>query len=63
LHGQLAGFAHALRGYTLEKPPSIAEMVDLAEALRILRVREISADLRDVLLGSPPKSVVGVEAL
>lgn len=50
LHGQLAGFAHALRGYTLEKPPSIAEMVDLAEALRILQVREISADLRDVLL-------------
>jgi MoxR-like ATPase len=50
LLGQLAGFAHALRGYTLEKPPSIAEMVDLAEALRILRVREISADLRDVLL-------------
>ena len=50
LHEQLAGFAHALRGYTLEKPPSIAEMVDLAEALRILRVREISADLRDVLL-------------
>jgi hypothetical protein len=50
LHGQLAGFAHALRGYTLEKPPSIAEMVDLAEALRILRVSEISSDLRDVLL-------------
>jgi len=50
LHGQLAGFAHALRGYTLEKPPSIAEMVDLAEALRILRVPEISAELRDVLL-------------
>jgi uncharacterized protein with von Willebrand factor type A (vWA) domain len=50
LHGQLAGFAHALRGYTLEKPPSIAEMVDLAEALRILGVREISAELRDVLL-------------
>ena len=50
LHGQLAGFAHALRGYTLEKPPSIAEMVDLAEALKILGVREISAELRDVLL-------------
>jgi hypothetical protein len=28
-------------GYTLEKPPSIAGMVDLAEALKILRVREI----------------------
>ena len=50
LHGQLAGFAHALRGYTLEKPPSIAEMLDLAEALKILNVHEISADLRDVLL-------------
>jgi MoxR-like ATPase len=24
LHAHLAGFAHALRGYTLEKPPSIA---------------------------------------
>ena len=50
LHAQLAGFARALRGYTLEKPPSIAEMVDLAEALQILGVREISGDLRDVFL-------------
>ena len=50
LHGQLAGFAHALRRYTLEKAPSIAEMLDLAEALKVLGVREISADLRDVLL-------------
>ena len=50
LHTHLAGFAHALRGYTLEKPPSIAEMLDLAEALRILGARQISADLRDVLL-------------
>ena len=50
LHGHLAGFAHALRGYTLEKPPSIAEMLDLAEALKILGVREINAELRDVLL-------------
>src|SRR5215472_10430044 len=50
LHGQLAGFAHALRGYTLEKAPSIAEMLDLAEALKVLGVHEISADLRDVLL-------------
>jgi MoxR-like ATPase len=50
LHAHLAGFAHALRGYTLEKPPSIAEMLDLADALRILDARAISADLRDVLL-------------
>jgi MoxR-like ATPase len=50
LHAHLAGFAHALRGYTLEKPLSIAEMLDLAEALRILDARAISAELRDVLL-------------
>jgi MoxR-like ATPase len=50
LHMHLAGFAHALRGYTLEKPPSIAEMLDLAAALTILGARQISADLRDVLL-------------
>jgi len=50
LHGHLAGFAHALRGYTLEKPPSIAEMLDLAQALKILGVPEINAELRDVLL-------------
>ena len=50
LHGQLAGFAHALRGYKLEKPPSIAEMLDLAEALRLLEADGITADMRDVLL-------------
>ena len=50
LHGELAGFAHALRGYKLEKPPSIAEMVDLAEALRLLETDAITPDLRDVLL-------------
>jgi len=50
LHGQLAGFAQALRGYTMEKPPSIAEMLDLAEALNLLGAHEIRAELRDVLL-------------
>jgi MoxR-like ATPase len=50
LHGQLAGFAYALRGYTLEKAPSIAEMLDLAEALKILGVNKITPELRDVLL-------------
>jgi len=50
LHGELAGFAHALRGYKLEKPPSIAEMLDLAEALRLLEADGISPELRDVLL-------------
>ncbi|MCX6631498.1 MAG: MoxR family ATPase [Candidatus Solibacter sp.] len=50
LHGELAGFAHALRGYKLEKPPSIAEMLDLAEALRLLEADGITAVMRDVLL-------------
>jgi MoxR-like ATPase len=50
LHGELAGFAHALRGYKLEKPPSIAEMLDLAEALHLLDADAITAEMRDVLL-------------
>ena len=50
LRGQLAGFAQALRGYTLEKPPSIAEMLDLSTALQLLGADEIRPDLRDVLL-------------
>jgi len=50
LLGQMAGMAHALRGWNMEKPPSIAEMLDLAEALRILGLKEIMAEQRDVLL-------------
>jgi len=50
LRTQLAGLARALRGWNMEKPPSIAEMLDLAKALEILGVDEISAEQRDVLL-------------
>jgi MoxR-like ATPase len=50
LLGQMAGLAHALRGWNMEKPPSIAEMLVLAQALEILGVREILAEQRDVLL-------------
>ena len=50
LRGQLAGLAHALRGWSMEKPPSIAEMLDLAQALEILGCEEISHDQRDLLL-------------
>jgi len=50
LLGQMAGLAHALRGWNMEKPPSIAEMLDLSEALRILGVKEIMPEQRDVLL-------------
>jgi len=48
--GQLAGLAHALRGWNMEKPPSIAEMLDLAQALEILGTDEISHKQRDLLL-------------
>ena len=50
LLGQMAGLAHALRGWNMEKPPSIAEMLDLARALDILGVREIVPQHRDILL-------------
>jgi len=50
LRGQLAGLAQALRGWSMEKPPSIAEMLDLARALEIMGVREIEPEQRDVLL-------------
>jgi len=50
LLGQMAGLAHALRGWNMEKPPSIAEMLDLAHALDILEVKEIVPEQRDVLL-------------
>jgi len=50
LQGQIAGLAHALRGWNLEKPPSIAEMLDLARALEILGVQEVCDQQRDLLL-------------
>jgi MoxR-like ATPase len=50
LRGQLAGLAHALRGWNMEKPPSIAEMLDLAQALELFDVEEISHEQRDLLL-------------
>src|SRR5215469_2432300 len=50
LRGQLAGLANALRGWNMEKPPSIAEMLDLAQALEILGSEEISHEHRDLLL-------------
>ena len=50
LLGQMAGLAQALRGWNMEKPPSIAEMLDLSKALQILGVKEIMPEQRDVLL-------------
>src|SRR6266568_5092023 len=50
IHGQIAGLAQALRGWSLEKPPSIAEMLDVAQALEILGIEEIQPEHRDLLL-------------
>jgi len=49
-HRGMAGLAKALRGWSMEKPPSIAEMLDLARALQALGKVEITADMRDILL-------------
>jgi MoxR-like ATPase len=50
LRRQLAGLAKALRAWALEKPPSIAELLDLAQALEIMGIQEITPEMRNVLL-------------
>jgi MoxR-like ATPase len=49
-HRGMAGLAKALRGWSLEKPPSISEMLDLAQALEVLGEQEVTAEMRDILL-------------
>jgi MoxR-like ATPase len=49
-HAGMAGLAKALRGWSLEKPPSVSEILDLAQALRILGVEKVTAEMRDTLL-------------
>jgi len=46
----MAGLAKALRGWSLEKPPSVSEILDLAQALKVLGTEQITAEMRDVLL-------------
>lgn len=49
-HRAMAGLAKALRGWSLEKPPSISEMLDLAQALQALGKDQITPEMRDILL-------------
>jgi MoxR-like ATPase len=49
-HAGMAGLAKALRGWSLEKAPSVSEILDLAEALKILGHEQVTPELRDVLL-------------
>jgi MoxR-like ATPase len=47
LHAEIAGLAKALRGWSLEKPPSISEILDLAKALQVLG-KQLAATNRDL---------------
>jgi MoxR-like ATPase len=49
-HASMAGLAKALRGWSLEKPPSVSEILDLAQALKVLGTEQITAEMRDILL-------------
>ena len=49
-HADMAGFAKALRGWSLEKAPSVSEILDLAQALEVLGEEQITAEMRDMLL-------------
>lgn len=49
-HRQMAGIALSFRNYSLEKPPSVAEMIDFANALQLLGTKHVTEEHRDVLL-------------
>jgi MoxR-like ATPase len=49
-HRFIAGLAKALRSFNLEKPPSISEMNDVAQAMQLLSMEEILAVHKDIML-------------
>ncbi len=49
-HAGLAGIAKALRGWSMEKAPSVSEILDLAQALRVLGVDQVTPEMRDIML-------------
>jgi MoxR-like ATPase len=49
-HREIAGIALSFRNYSLEKPPSVSEMIDFARALEILGTDHVTEEHRDVLL-------------
>lgn len=49
-HREMAGIALSFRNYSLEKPPSVSEMIDFAHALELLGTDHVTPELRDVLL-------------
>lgn len=49
-HRFIAGLAKSLRAYTMEKPPSISEMNDLALAMQVLGIEQIRPEHKDIML-------------
>jgi MoxR-like ATPase len=49
-HAGMAGLAKALRGWNLEKPPSVSEILDLAHALKVMGTERVTSEMRDILL-------------
>ena len=49
-HRFIAGLARSLRAYTLEKPPSISEMNDVAMAMELLGIDRILPEHKEIML-------------
>ncbi len=49
-HQFIAGLAKSLRAYTLEKPPSISEMNDVALAMELLGLTRLGREHKDIML-------------
>jgi MoxR-like ATPase len=49
-HREIAGIARSFRNYSLEKPPSVSEMIDFANALRLIGSDHVTEEQRDILL-------------
>jgi MoxR-like ATPase len=49
-HRFVAGLAKSLRAYTLEKPPSISEMIDVALAMQLLGIAQIGPEHKEIML-------------
>src|SRR4029077_17277018 len=52
LQRQIAGLSYALRAYRMEKPPSIAEILELEQVLAIMDIDELPAARRHFPLPS-----------
>jgi MoxR-like ATPase len=49
-HRFIAGLAKSLRAYTMEKPPSISEMNDVALAMQLLEIEQVKPEHKDIML-------------